>query len=649
MKKIQYILTGICSLLLMSSCLGEYQELNTNPEQLGNVDPRNAFTGATLNFNNCSRGHLTGLYSGSMIYMQYLVGNNGASQGNYITLSQQNSRPAPSNYAYSEYYNVITDGAGAFGLRLDNLLNTLIPLQEHPEQYNDVAAISRILMAYEQWRILDAFGAAPLTEAFKVDEGIRTPRYDLYQQSIDGTPMYEVLDRQVADAVSQLGASDASQANLGDNDFFYKGDVAKWIKFGNTLRVKMAQRLEKADKAFYDKVIGEVLTSADKVIGSQEESFVYWHHRDYNSNVDDIQDITKSYSAAAAFVNFLKAYDDPRLPLLVRRNGFGDKNNNTQNDTTFTNRFFKQYPDYQVYYEALDSVADLRVFAENRYIGQSANPATRNANPNFYGNAWVDFFMPILDENGQPQKDEDGKTLTATEQLRGFSQFESRYFVKNGGARGNVNMNVRCMEDAQFIQNSESLQAFTPMLTYPETCFMLAEIAVKKGSGVAGKDATAWYREGIRAAMVQLRTWAENCKVVAQTGPVDETTFTDPLTDAEIDAYMARPEFQTATLEKIISQQWVNLFMQANEMWATWKRTGLPSFNADGTPEGGVAHFEEVKNDGTDLVIPRRNALPTPNSLNMENYNAALEALKSDPKYGTDYDRTEGRIWWDVE
>lgn len=647
MKKIPYILTGICSFLLMTSCLDDYQELNTNPEQLGNVDPRNAFTGATLNFNNCSRGHLTGLYDGSMIYMQYLVNNNGASQNSYITLSQQNSRPAPSNYAYNEYYNVITDGAGAFGLRLDNLLNTLIPLQDHPEQYNDIAAISRVLMAYEQWRILDAFGAAPLTEAFKVDAGIRTPRYDLYQQSVDGTPMYEVLDKQVADAVAQLGASDDSQVNLGNNDFFYKGDVAKWIKFGNTLRVKMAQRLERADKAFYNKVINEVLTSADKVIGSQEESFIYWHHRDYNSNVDDIQNITKSYSASAAFVNFLNAYNDPRLPLLVRRNGFGDRNNNTQNDTTFTNRFHKQYPDYCVPYEDKDSVANLREFGENRYKGQSANPAKAIDKPNYYGNAWIDFSMPILDEQGKP-KEEDGKPLTTTEQLRGFSQFESRYFVKNGGARGNVNMNDRCMEDEQFIQNSQSLQAFTPMLTYPETCLMLAEIAVKKGSSVAGKDATTWFHEGIRANMVQVRTWADNCKVVAQTGPTnDETTFTDPLTDDDIDVYLARPEFQTATLEKIISQQWVNLFMQANEMWATWKRTGLPSFNAEGTPEDGVAHFEEVKYNGIDLVIPRRNVVPTPNSLNMENYNAAIEALLRDPKYGTDYDRTEGRIWWD--
>ena len=84
-------------------------------------------------------------------------------------------------------------------------------------------------------------------------------------------------------------------------------------------------------------------------------------------------------------------------------------------------------------------------------------------------------------------------------------------------------------------------------------------------------------------------------------------------------------------------------------MWATWKRTGLPAFKATPDPEGGVAVLEEIRNAKKELTVPRRNSLYTPNSLNMDNYNAAVEALKSDAKYGTDTDKTEGRIWWDVQ
>ena len=70
----------------------------------------------------------------------------------------------------------------------------------------------------------------PITEAFRAQsEGIRTPRYDLYQKSIDGTPMYKKIDEEVKAAINLLKASNDSQYKLGTNDFFYNGDVQKWI------------------------------------------------------------------------------------------------------------------------------------------------------------------------------------------------------------------------------------------------------------------------------------------------------------------------------------------------------------------------------------------------------------------------------------
>lgn len=192
MKKIKYLFTGICCFLfLFTSCLGEYQELNTDPEQLGNADPRNVFTGATENFNNSSRAHLTGKYSGTMIYMQYLVSSGGASSDSYISLARPNERPEPYAPAYNDYF-------GTFGLRLDYLINTVIPTNEEAARYSDVAAVAQILLSYKQWQVLDTYGAAPITEAFRAQtEGIRTPRYDLYQKSLDGTPMYKKIDADV--------------------------------------------------------------------------------------------------------------------------------------------------------------------------------------------------------------------------------------------------------------------------------------------------------------------------------------------------------------------------------------------------------------------------------------------------------------------
>ena len=182
MKAYKYLLAGVCSMFMFSSCLEEFQKLNTDPEQLGETDPAAIFTGATLNYNNASRGHLTGKYSGVMSIMQYLVSSSGASQGNYINPNKPNEHPSPSNYSYSFYYTANGDGFGAFGLRLNHLVNDVIPNHAEKERYADIQAIAQILLNHQQWLILDCYGAAPITEAFKIAEGIRTPKYDLYHK-----------------------------------------------------------------------------------------------------------------------------------------------------------------------------------------------------------------------------------------------------------------------------------------------------------------------------------------------------------------------------------------------------------------------------------------------------------------------------------
>ena len=614
MKTYKYLLAGVCSMFMFSSCLDQYVDLNTDPEIMGSADPVNVFAGATQNYNNCSRGHLTGLYSGVMRYMQYVVYETGPSNI-YIKMSDDASRPSPSNNAYSYYYST-------FGLRLDNLVNTTIPGQADPEKYNDIKAIAQILLNHQQWTVLDCLGAAPITEAFKNAQGITTPRYDLYQESIreDKKPMYKVIDEEVKAAVTLLKQSNDTQVNLGNADFFYNGDVAKWIKFGNTLRVKMAQRVEKRDAAFYEAVIGEVLTSASNVIDSNEASCIYWHPNDYNNNRDDIQDITGRYCAAAAFVNYLEAYNDPRLPLLIRPNGFGLNNNNESNDEWFT-IFNEQNPGWEEKYPQF----------VDRYSGMSANPDSISSI--FHKNEYLSV----------EYKKEDGNS--AMMDIRMHSQVEARYFIKNGGDNGNNNMPARDIEDSKYEFNQDDIKTFNPILTYPETCLMIAEIAFKKGTAVAGKDATAWMKEGIKASMEQYKSWAVTSKVLAE---VDGSDTYNPITEEKIAAYLAQPEFQTATLEKIISQQWINLYRQPQEMWNTWKRTGLPAFKAQPEPEAGVAFLEEIRESDEELIIPRRNGLGTPNTLNIENYNIAVQALVSDSYYGKATRDTEGRIWWDV-
>lgn len=615
MKKMKYTFFGVLMLGMLSGCLKDYQELNTDPELLGNTDPRNVFTGATENFNNRSRQHLMGKYQGVMQAMQYIVFYEGPQSGVYYD-GTATGRPSYYVPYYQDYFHQI-------GLRLRYLTETVIPSNKDKDRFQHLAAIANILETYQAWLMYDVYGAAPYTEAFKLaTEGISKPRYDLYQQDLNGTPLYKVFDKKVKDNVAILQSpSVTNQFELGRNDYFYQGNISNWIKFGNTLRIKMAQRLEKADNTFYTATIADALNSGG-IISSNAESCVYNHPNEHNDNTDDMQILTYQYCASRSFVNFLKTYDDPRLPLLVRRNGFGKGNNNKGNDK-IAEDLKKYFPDYA-------SKPKFQKISE-RYFGMSANPDSTSTD--WSRNSYYTFeYIP------------EGKTATETFTVRHNSQIESRFFVKNGGKVGNQ-VTARDKEDDAYDVAQTSISLFTPLITYPEVCLMMAEIAHKGGGSIGGKTDLDWFKDGIRASMQQYQSWA--VKMAVPSAMNSNSDNFNPITDSKIDAYLAKPEFQSVSLDKIISQQWVNLFMRPEEMWATWKRTGLPNFKDDPVPDNGVAYFESLTKAGSPLQIIRRAVLPVPNAENISNYEAAIENLKKDPDYGALVNHTEGRIWWD--
>ena len=612
MNKMKYIFTGILSLLLFSGCLDNYREVNTDPELLVTVNPKNAFTGATENFNNSSRQHLLGKYSGVMQYMQYIVAEDGAQEGAYVNTAK-NTRPSPYTPYYRDYYEQI-------GLRLKYLVNNVIPNNPEKDRYQHIVAIANILETYQVWLMFDVYGAAPYTEAFKINEGIRTPKYELYQKGVDGKELYKVFDEKIKQNIEILQKESKDQYKLDKNDYFYQGDVNKWIKFGNTLRIKMAQRLEKADNAFYKSVLKDALANSGGLISKHDESCIYHHPNEHNNNTDDMQGLTTNYVATRALVNFLKAYDDPRLPILIRRNGFGKGNNNKDNDA-IADTLAKYFPNYQTQFAQWT----------DRYVGMAANPDSTNS-------LWsTDSYFTISYKND--------KGVDRTMTVRNNSQIESRFYVKNGGKVSNT-LGVREKEDQDKYDVSQNeISLFTPLITYPEVCLMMAEIAYKENGAQGGKDALAWFHEGIRASMEQYQSWAKKMGVPSAMNEKSDNYH--PITKEKIDQYIARAEFQNVSLEKIISQQWVNLFMRPEEAWATWKRTGLPAFKDQPVPDNGVAFLETIATGGDKLLIPRRCVLPTPNMENVDNFNMAVKELTTDPNYGSDENKSDGRIWWD--
>jgi hypothetical protein len=148
------------------------------------------------------------------------------------------------------------------------------------------------------------------------------------------------------------------------------------------------------------------------------------------------------------------------------------------------------------------------------------------------------------------------------------------------------------------------------LLTYSEVLFNRAEAAQR--DWITG-DAEALYDAAITASMNQY-------------GITDEAAITAFVNQDGVD-------YDAANFEQLIGEQkWVALFFQGMEAWSEWRRLGFPAL----APAPEAIQIQ---------TIPTRRGYPDNEfSLNNANY---LEALMR--QFGTDEDKLDQRVWWDVD
>jgi len=155
------------------------------------------------------------------------------------------------------------------------------------------------------------------------------------------------------------------------------------------------------------------------------------------------------------------------------------------------------------------------------------------------------------------------------------------------------------------------LDAPTFFITCGETGLLLAEAAQR---GWITGDPAQYYVAAVRAAMVQLGAQAG-------AGP----------SDSLIEGWLnAHPYDPAHGLEQINNQYWIAGFMDENECFANWRRSGYPVLTPVGYP-GNV----------TGGTIPRRFTYPQSEaSANGANYAEAVSRLAGG-------DKMTSRVWWD--
>ncbi|MFY0628092.1 MAG: SusD/RagB family nutrient-binding outer membrane lipoprotein [Reichenbachiella sp.] len=130
--------------------------------------------------------------------------------------------------------------------------------------------IAKILKAYSFSVLVDVWGDVPFSESTLFPE-VRFPVYD------DDETIYPQILAMLDEAVSNLNDTEAANAIVpGTDDLFYGGNTGRWIKFANTLKLKMLYQMRDVGTvADRDAQIVALFNNPDTLIASASEDFEF--------------------------------------------------------------------------------------------------------------------------------------------------------------------------------------------------------------------------------------------------------------------------------------------------------------------------------------------------------------------------------------
>jgi hypothetical protein len=185
---------------------------------------------------------------------------------------------------------------------------TIIAKGEATNRPNEVA-VGLILKSFNFGVMTDLWGDLPYSEALQGDGGTFAPKYDPQQDIYNGI----FVDLKKAAETIAHGAAGFPAAN----DLIYQGNMARWQKFANSLRLRHAMRLSRVSPAKARAEFEAAMTGPGGVISSnaEEARLVYLAASPNRNPFFDNQLTRNDHRISATLVEYLKATNDPRLPV----------------------------------------------------------------------------------------------------------------------------------------------------------------------------------------------------------------------------------------------------------------------------------------------------------------------------------------------
>lgn len=463
-------------------------------------------------------------------------------------------------YTYSSGYTDAAWGwlAGYIG-GLDNFMKMTDVGGEFENQY--MYAIGQIMRGLYFQMYTDVFGMIPYTEATNPD--ITLPVFD------PQITIYEGLIAELDAAMATIGTATASGANVDDvgaNDLYCGGDMQKWKKLANTLKLRIAMRaLGAAGETFAETAItqalaGELLADeSDNVMMEKDNEISQWGSACYG-------DVWYNFGAGSDWtigkplIDALQDNNDPRLE-----------------------KYAKPAKGGTVMFEMPDGP-------------EAAFHTTR-----------MDFILDGLTHAGV--------TYTRTDLPDGDIEISIAENVHYVGQPTRTHSKTRPYVAYEFFstpaeeiiakKNTTAIRSELIMST-AEAYFLQAEAAVL---GLGSGNAQNFYQDGIRYAM---KLWG-----------VGDALIDEFIANESMALLTGTDEEQ---IEKIAIQKWLAAYTDGFEAWSIVRDYGYPSELADGVSDADLFGMGDINGNYPQRMRYGNAAANT----NATNYAAAVAAQGAD-------------------
>lgn len=305
--------------IVSASCTGNYMDINSNPYQPGDLSADDYALGSAMNnLASC-------VVSSDVNTAQFTDCLLGGPLGGYFADSNSSWNNTIANYnATDNWTNVFMKSDRIIPILFTNL--TAVETIARNTGNEVPLAIAHIIKVAAMSRVTDAYGPIPYSQIGK-DGSVTTP-YDSQEA------VYDAFFQELSSAVKTL-QENPEAALTSTADYVYSGDLKKWIRFANSLKLRLAMRIVYANETKARQWAEDAVKAENGGVIEVNADNAQWNY--FGTVTNPLYTATRYNAAsdtetggdthvAADIICYMNAYNDPRREAYFVKSEWGGDN-----------------------------------------------------------------------------------------------------------------------------------------------------------------------------------------------------------------------------------------------------------------------------------------------------------------------------------